>query len=208
MTNIKPSTEVRQPIHEEPTSTSAASKSDQFSAVDKDFLLAQYTSLREEVLKRIEIQHQLILGVLLALGTILTVSTQGGSATNLLFYPFLVLFLALAWSQNDTRNRQITEFLSSNEEHFLSDISLGWEHARTSSRLWIFGSRKVFAARGIFVGSQVLTLLLFWLRVRSSGLAFTQEDSLLIIIAIGVTIFTVLIIGFPSPSRRQKASSK
>ncbi len=175
-----------------PSSADSAPLTDMENA----FLLAQYTALREEVLKRIEVQHQLILGALVALGTILTISAQGGPTSILLLYSFLALFLALAWSQNDIRNRQITQFLSVNEARLLSDVALGWEHTRSSSRLWIFGSRKVFAARGIFVGSQLLTLLLFLLR--SSGSALTQEDNLLMVAGVVVTVITVLVIGFPS----------
>ncbi len=165
---------------------------------DLSFLLAQYTSLREEVLRRIEIQHQLILGTLIAIGTILTVSYQGGTSSLLLLYPFLAMFLTMAWSQNDHRNRQITRYLSRNEEIFLSDPLFGWEHSRSSSRLWIFGSRKVFAARGIFVGSQVLTILLFWLTVNTPIQSMSTSDTILVITDIIVTFITLLIIGFPS----------
>jgi hypothetical protein len=203
MPSIEPISDVSEQRREESTVARAASQSDQFSAMERDFLLAQYTSLREEVLKRIEVQHQLVLGALLALGTMLTVSTQSSSSSSLLFYPYLSLFLALAWSQNDTRNRQIAEFLSSNEERLLSDIALGWEHARTSSRLWIFGSRKVFAARGIFVGSQLLTLLLFWLQKSTSNSMITSEERWLLGAAGVVTLLTLLIIGFPSRATRR-----
>jgi hypothetical protein len=207
MTSLKQtSTGVNAEIEDETVTRQSASDRTELSAAEQTFLLAQYSSLREEVLKRIEIQHQLILGVLIALGSILTISAQGGASSILLFYSFLALFLALAWSQNDVRNRQITQFLSSNEEALLSDVSLGWEHARTSSRLWIFGSRKVFAARGIFVGSQLLTLLLFWLQLGSSNSALTQEDSLLLMVVVVVIVITVLIIGFPSRRSKRDAS--
>jgi hypothetical protein len=156
------------------------------------FLLAQYTSLREEVLKRIELQHQIVLGALVAVGTILTVGATESSI--LLVYPFLALFLALAWSQNDHRNRQITQYLAACEERFLSDASIGWEHRRSSSRLWIFGSRKVFAARGIFIGSQVLTLLLYWIKTST----ISSDETFLLAAGVLVTLVTVLIIGFPS----------
>lgn len=162
------------------------------------FLMAQYASLREEVLKRLEIQHQLILGTLVAVGTILTVSTQGGGLSILLVYPFLAMFLTLAWSQNDHRNRQITQHLARHEDAFLNDVSLGWERSRTSSRLWIFGSRKVFAARGIFVGSQVLTILLYWFTMNSTNQAIGRDDAVLMLVGVLVTLLTLLMIGFPS----------
>lgn len=177
------------------------------SGREENFLLAQYNSLREEVLKRIELQHQLILGTLVALGTMLTVSTQPGSLSILLVYPVLAMFLTLAWSQNDTRNRQITRYIDQNEVIFLNDPSIGWEHSHTSSRLWRFGSRKVFAARGIFVGSQILTVLLFWLNSQGQNRITSTEELILIITDIIVIAFTVLIIGFPSRTTHTKPQS-
>jgi hypothetical protein len=175
-----------------------SAQTEQKSARQDAFLLAQYSALREEVLKRIELQHQIILGTLVAIGTIVTVGTQGGAAIVLLIYPFLGMFLTLAWSQNDDRNRQITQHLLAKEEQFLSDLSLGWEHTRTSSRLWFFGSRKVFAARGIFIGSQILTLLLFGLQIRASGQSLLTEELILFGVDLGIIFITLLIIGFPS----------
>lgn len=168
------------------------------------FLLTQYSSLREEVLKRIEIQHQIIFGAMVAVGTILTVGTQPDAASILLIYPFLSMFLTLAWSQNDHRNRQITRHLALHEEVFLTHRSLGWESSRSSSRLWLFGSRKVFAARGIFVGSQILVVLLFWIKARAANQPISAEDTILIIADLFIIIITVLLIGFPS--RKQTTS--
>jgi positive regulator of sigma E activity len=173
------------------------------SEIEQNFLLSQYSALREEVLKRIEIQHQLILGALVAIGTVLTVNTQSGSSAILLLYPFLAMFLTLAWSQNDHRNREITQYLAKKEKLFLTDASLGWEHSRTSSRLWIFGSRKVAAARGVFVGSQIFTLLLYWLKLRSMNQSISQDESILLFCSALVTVLSFLIIGFPS--RHQKS---
>src|SRR5688500_9606440 len=96
--------------HQSADAKSVITKSDSMQVVTQDielsdreqrFLLAQYDALREEILKRLDIQHQLILGALVALGTVLTVSTQRGSSAVLLMYPYLSLFLTLAWSQND-----------------------------------------------------------------------------------------------------------
>jgi hypothetical protein len=168
------------------------------SEKEQNFLLAQYSALREEVLKRIELQHQLLLGSVVTVGTVLTISTQGGSPAVLVLYPFLAMFLTLAWSQNDNRVRQITTHIAKQERSFLNDLTLGWEHSRSSSRLWILGSRKVFAARGIFVGSQILTLLYFWLRVRQLSPVLSLDDAVMLSAGIVMCLFSLLIIGFPS----------
>jgi hypothetical protein len=53
------------------------------------FKIAQYTALRDEILKRLEMQHQLIALALIALGTLVTLSVKGE-------IPALVLWLTLS----------------------------------------------------------------------------------------------------------------
>ena len=57
-------------------------------------LAAEYTSLREEIIKRIEIQHQLLSLALIAPGTVLAIGFQSGSASLLFVYPVLGMFLS------------------------------------------------------------------------------------------------------------------
>ena len=45
------------------------------------FLISEYSALREEIVKRIEIQHQLLSLALIATGTILTIGFQTSNAT-------------------------------------------------------------------------------------------------------------------------------
>ncbi|MFN8418232.1 MAG: hypothetical protein U0528_03145 [Anaerolineae bacterium] len=186
----------------------AASASDHLSDVEREFLLAEYSALREEILKRIELQHQLILGTLVATGTFLTVYFQAGIAAVLLAYPPLAMFLALSWSQNDQRNREITSYLSQKEELFLSNPSVGWEHSRRSSRLWFLGSRKVLAARGIFIGSQLLTILLFVLHLSGTGQLLSVENGILLGVDVLLIMLSVIIIGFPSRTRDKPSKSQ
>jgi len=75
--------------------------------------LAEYQSLRTELIKRLEIQHQIVLfstamaGVLITLGMLL--SEIGTSA--ILLYPILAFFLATAWVHNDVRLFDIRSYI-------------------------------------------------------------------------------------------------
>ena len=81
-----------------------------------DFLIAEYSALREEILKRTELQHQLILAALVAVGTFLSVGLETNSVLIMLLYPILALFLATAWEQNNIRVQELYTW-SHNRDH-------------------------------------------------------------------------------------------
>jgi hypothetical protein len=122
------------------------------------FLLAEYTALRNEILKRIEIQHQLISLALIAAGTFITLSKQA-STTVILAFPVLALFLAIAWSHSEVRIRQIAVYILCIEDKLLGG-NRGWEHMRGLLISEKLGSRMVFASRGIFIGTQILAIII------------------------------------------------
>jgi hypothetical protein len=61
------------------------------------FMLAEYNALRDELLKRAEFQQQILSLTLVIFGTILTFGLQVHSASIILLYPLLSLFLAASW---------------------------------------------------------------------------------------------------------------
>jgi hypothetical protein len=124
------------------------------------FLLAEYGALRAEILKRTDIQHQLLSLSLIALGTFITIGFES-SATLLLVYPILAMFLAASWSHHDIRIAQLGDFIQRHhEEKFLGEQG-GWEHFHPSSAAGkIVGSRIGLASRGILIGSQILAVTL------------------------------------------------
>jgi hypothetical protein len=65
-----------------------------------ELLVAQYTTLRDEIVKRIEIQHQLISLALIAPGTVLAIGFQTSNASLMLIYPLLGMFLSAVWLSN------------------------------------------------------------------------------------------------------------
>lgn len=163
-----------------------------------DFLLAEYSQLRSEILKRSEFQHQLISIALVAFGALISVGLRD-SPSALLAYPMLAMFLSASWSYNDIQIAQIGIYIRHRIEKKLIDDGLGWEHAivsdRASKRI---GARIKLATRGILLVSQVLALGLYLLNRLSAGF---PEDSMerigaivLLIVAIAAVLFSLVIL--------------
>jgi hypothetical protein len=146
------------------------------AAVDSsEFDLAEYAALRAEILKRTDIQHQLLSLSLIAFGTFVTVGLER-SSTLLLVYPILAMFLAASWSHHDIRIAQLGDFIRRHHEAKFSGEQGGWEHFHTSSVAGrTVGSRVGLASRGILIGSQVLAVALGLL-----GTSFQAPDLIVI----------------------------
>jgi hypothetical protein len=157
----------------------------QSSKESLDFLLAEYAALRAEILKRTETQHQLISLALIATGTFLTT----GSATATLAYPILAMFLVAAWVQSDLQIGRMGEYIRKRiEERFLGG-NLGWEHVFVAIHdVSIFGSLAHFASRGVFIGTQILTMVVSLLKT-----SFPIEDVVLLVLDSLAIIFTLLL---------------
>ena len=124
------------------------------------FHLAEYGALRAEILKRTDIQHQLLSLSLIALGTFVTIGFES-SATLLLVYPILAMFLAASWSHHDIRIAQLGDFIRSHHEANFFGEQGGWEHFHPASAVGkTVGSRIGLASRGILIGSQILAVAL------------------------------------------------
>ncbi len=128
------------------------------------FHLAEYGALRAEILKRTDIQHQLLSLSLIALGTFVTIGFES-SATLLLIYPILAMFLAASWSHHDIRIAQLGNFIRNHHEANFFGAQVGWEHYHPSSAEGkTAGSRIGLASRGILIGSQIAAVTLGLLR--------------------------------------------
>jgi hypothetical protein len=161
------------------------------------FLLAEYKELRGEILKRSEMQHQLISITLVTLGALTTVGI-GDSPSALLAYPMLALFLSAAWSYNDIQIAQLGIYIRYRIEAQLIGGDLGWEHAIYSDRASKpIGSLIKLATRGILWGSEFLAIGLYLLKRLSSGwptvFAERRGEVVLMILASAAIVFTIAI---------------
>ncbi|MCI0692198.1 hypothetical protein L0337_09370 [candidate division KSB1 bacterium] len=146
-----------------------------------DFLLAEYSALRDEILKRIEIGHQLGALVLVAVGTFLPIGIQG-SVTILLAYPLLAMFIATAWSHNDIRIQQIATYIKDIEKKLLPDKG-GWEHFFREKIKLEKEALALLASRGIFIGTQALAVIVSLLKknLQTEDFVFLALDGLAMI---------------------------
>lgn len=161
------------------------------------FLLAEYKELRGEILKRSEMQHQLISITLVALGALTAVGLRD-SPSALLAYPMLALFLSAAWSYNDIQIAQLGIYIRYRIEDQLVGGDLGWEHAILSDRASKqIGSLIKLATRGILWGSEFLAIGLYLLKRLSLGwptvLAERRGEVVLMILAGAAIVLTMVI---------------
>jgi hypothetical protein len=101
---------------------------------DTDFALAEYSALRDEILKRIEFQNQTLNLTLIIAGTAVSVAFQlSNGPIILLIYPPIALVLSAGWEQNNLRIRQIGIYIRERLE--VRSSSGGWEHYRIRTRV-------------------------------------------------------------------------
>lgn len=130
------------------------------------FFLAEYSQLRNEILKRIEIQHQLISLTLVVAGTFLSFGIQENvPAATLFVYPILVLFLAARYADNGIRIGEISEYIQKNIEAHLVGKFHGWEDYRRKMKKEFQRRRPLRkleerSARGLFLVTQFLAIAL------------------------------------------------
>lgn len=145
----------------------------------------EYTALRSEILKRIELMHQVASLGFLVPGTIFAFGFQTKDATILLLYPLLALVLCLLWSQHERRARDCGYYIYTHIETKF-EKAMNWEHFMDSTRTLdrFFDQDANWAAIGIFSGTGILaivvgipvaiqfgTIIPFWLLLSTAFLA-------------------------------------
>ncbi len=150
--------------------------------------VAEYQSLRAEILKLIEMQSQLVALTVVAFGTVLSVGFEAENAAIVLVHPILALILGVSWMNHAHSVCRCAAYIRRVERRAGSD-SLGWEtfvQERTipSYQIGFWGVRAIFAIssliavvasigvaapRGwvlvLFVLACLITVVLFWLSV-------------------------------------------
>jgi hypothetical protein len=74
---------------------------------DTAFALAEYSALRDEIMKRIEFQNNVLNWTLVIAGSVVTFALQLNNAMILLLYPPIAFGLSASWYQNNLRIRQL-----------------------------------------------------------------------------------------------------
>lgn len=151
----------------------------------------EYTTLREEVLKRIESRQQTISVALTLAGAFLGLGWNAG-AVVILIYPLIAFLLAVGWAQNEIFIMQINTYIRDHLEG--EHTGLGWQRfsQQGMSELRIFGwPLEILAIGGIFILTQIMALGL-------GGFRFTNSlpEWLLMIMAIAAIIGMFFLLGY------------
>lgn len=127
---------------------------------DPSLVAAEYSALREELLKRIELNHQVISIAVFALGTLLAAGVQIQNAEVVLVYPLLAMLLSGVWAYNERRSQRIQAYIRDRIEARVGQGNMGWEHALARSRL----PHRRFALGWMvcFLGVEFIAIVVGW----------------------------------------------
>ena len=157
-------------------------------------LLAEYSALRNEILKRIEIRNYLLTFSLIVAGTILAFGSKDDvTVFVLLLYPILAFFIALAWMQADMQIGYIGFYIKKHIEPKLDGVK--WEtfysRKRREVRKGFFARPLETSAAGVFITTEILAVLLSIKKLTFSTLTF---ENILLLFDILCIIWTIRII--------------
>jgi hypothetical protein len=128
---------------------------------------AEYTTLREEVLRRIDARQQ-TLSVTMGLAGAFVGLGWGAGSTVLLMYPLIALFLAISWAQNEVFIKQINAYIRDNLENGAGYQNYSRE-SKTEIRIWGWPI-EVIAIGGVFLLTQVMAIGLGMYRFENASI--------------------------------------
>lgn len=129
------------------------------SADENEFALAQFQSLRAEILQLNQMQSQLVGVNVVALAALLSVAVQGSRATVVLIYPLVSLILGLSWLNHAYSICRTAQFIAREiEPRYFRRIS-GWESYLRTLEPTRFNRIGYWGVRAVFAGGSLLSLL-------------------------------------------------
>lgn len=164
-----------------------------------DLVIAEYTSLREEILKLTDIQHQLVTIALLSFGTLIGTGIAYRNASIILIYPIIALFLSAGWFSHAYGIDLLAHHIQNHIETKVGTEYIGWETQTHSRKLSISHSLLAFwGARGIFPATQ-------WIAI-GAGIAVTNFNLLLLFAALLSALLGVIFL--PAIAWAQRARNR
>lgn len=147
-----------------------------------DLIAAEYSALREEILKLTEIQFQILVITLAAFGTMLATGIQYKNAPIVLAYPILALFLAMGWINHAHGIDMLGAYIQNKIESQVGTANIGWENfsrakpvkhsllADWLSRMPFIVTQLIALMAGItIISANVLNIILVIIAVASTG---------------------------------------
>lgn len=173
-----------------PVQGQSNSSEDKINPKTIPLVLAEYNALKNEALKRIEIDHQLISISLITLTIILIAGFLTQSASIIFIYPILSLLLATIWTLNETGSREISIYIKDRIESRVGVTNIGWQHFKSSLPIGGYREMSLLGYRAVFIVSESLAIL-----VGISVAKFNISENILLIVDSLSLILSVLILG-------------
>jgi hypothetical protein len=158
------------------------------NTADVSLVVAEYSALREEILKRREIEYQLITLALIAPGTIVTIGLQSRNASIMLMYPILALFLSASFIIQEVGIIESTSYILERIESKVGEDYIGFQHFRAKGAR-LLRIVNLLGPRAIFVGTQLLAIL-----AGISVAKFNIVEIVLLIVASMSIILTIVLL--------------
>src|SRR5438874_3727521 len=169
---------------------------------DTSLLLAEYNALRDEILKRMDVENQLTAFTIIVFGTIMGIGFQNKATSLILLFPVLALFLSIGWSHSDTRTMQIGAYISEHIESVVGTDNIGWEHYMAANR----HSMYYWANKSIFLITELIAIFVAML-VGQSAKTIDLTVYVLLGIAIVSFLLTFIIILRPTLVKSSNANT-
>ena len=170
-------------------------------SIDRDFKLAEYKALREEILKRIEFQYQLVSLTLIIAGTMLALGLDPGSPHHiLLVFPVIAVCLAGIWAHNIQAPRRISAYI---QETIESRFNVGgWEGTIAKERYTVSWSKGILSSGVIFLFTELVAVILGLLKI--GDLESVLRDGVLAVLVVCDVVSIVLTLFLIWPTLRRK----
>lgn len=170
------------------------------SDIENSNILAEYQTLRDDILKRIDFRYRLINLLLVVAGTFFTLGLglePGISASVLLIYPILALFLAAGWAHNGVVMVRIGQYIKDHIE--VKTAGLEWQSFITQSSPQFAGFSFLGSVStwGLILTTQILALILAGLKFNS-----TLTEWVLLICGLAAFAFTLRLLHYYRQIRR------
>ncbi len=163
-----------------------------------EFLLVEYSALREEIVKRIELEYQLIYLSLVTFGVICGLGLPAHSSLVILFYPIFATCIIAGWVNSDNSIQYIANYIKNHIETKLGEDNTGWEHRFEVQKS---NGLSALSVIGTFTGTSLFAILV--------GIPLIHIDAieiLLLIVSIISMILSFVLLVWYFTRRQSRAS--
>jgi hypothetical protein len=127
---------------------------------DWNIVKSEFDTLRQEILKRVELRNNLLFGTLTASGAILTFGLKGPLAPGPFVLILITSMLSILWAHNEVRVREISNYIRDNIESKFPDLGFLSYLKRAGQSMSIGGVPfQILSGTAIFLLTTLMAIL-------------------------------------------------